>query len=191
MKKLFFAAAIICAAFITSCNSAGADPKTTLVAFFDALSKKDIDGARKLATTDSKAMLDLIEMGMKMGNDNKDMEKYDKTKVEFGEPKIEGDKAIIPMKDKKSGEGTNFTLKKENGAWKVAFDKATMGGMAMDKMKEGGDSLSTGLDKLKDVNFDSLGDKMKDAMKGLEKLKDNKELQDLGKKLEDAMKEKN
>ena len=49
--------------------------------------------------------------------------------------KIEGDKATVPVKDKKSGETTNYTLKKEGGSWKVAFDKATMTQMGSDKMK--------------------------------------------------------
>ena len=42
------------------------------------------------------------------------------------------------MKDKKSGETTDFTLKKESGDWKVAFDKSTLMEMAQKKMKEHG-----------------------------------------------------
>jgi uncharacterized protein YaaN involved in tellurite resistance len=55
--------------------------------------------------------------------------------MEFGETKIEGDKATVSVKDKKSGESTAYTLKKEGGDWKVAFDKATMTQMGTDKMK--------------------------------------------------------
>lgn len=188
MKKLLLAAAVITTVFFSSCNSANSnDPKAVLVSFFDALAKKDISAARKLSTAESKSMLDMMEMGMKMGTDKETKDdKYDKSKMEFGEPKIEGDKATIEVKEKGSGEATNFTLKKESGAWKVAFDKASMMTMGMDKMKEKGiDSM----DDIKDMNIDSLGDKVKE---GLDKLDENKEkIEDAAKKLEEAAKKMN
>ena len=66
--------------------------------------------------------------------------------MEFGEAKVEGDKATIPVKDKKSGESTTYTLKKESGAWTVAFDKATMTKMGTDKMKEKGMDPNNAMD---------------------------------------------
>ena len=181
MKKLCMALAILTVSFmLKSCaGGSGGDPKSTLVAFFEALGKKDMEGARKLATADSKSMIDLIEMGMKMSKDAKDskeMDKFDKTKMEFGDAKIEGDKATIPVKEKSSGELTNFTLKKESGAWKVAFDKASMMQMGMDKMKEKDpgalDSLNSHLNEIKKLNVDSLKDLMNNGMKSLDSLKD-------------------
>lgn len=159
-----------------SCNSVtGGDPKATLLAFFEALGKKDIEGAKKLATAESKTMIDMIETGMKMANDNKAIEKFDKTKMEFGDAVIDGDKATIPVKEKTSGEMTNFTLKKESGAWKVAFDKASMMQMGMDKMKEknpgGMDSLTQKIDELKNMNTDSMKELMNNGMKSLDSLK--------------------
>ena len=181
MKKLSVVLAILTVSFfIVSCSGgSGGDPKATLVAFFEALGKKDMEGARKLATADSKSMIDMIEMGMKMSKDNKDskeMEKFDKTKMEFGDAKIDGDKATIPVKEKTSGEMTNFTLKKEAGGWKVAFDKASMMQMGMDKMKEKDpgamDSLNSHLNEIKKLNVDSLKDLMNNGMKSLDSLKD-------------------
>lgn len=173
MKKILTGAVLITSLFIASCNNAGkGDPKSVLISFFDALTKKDMSAAKKLATDDSKSMFDMLEMGMKMGGDNKDMAKYDKEKMEFGDVKIEGDKAIVAVKDKTSGESVNYTLKKVGNDWKVAFDKATIMGMGMDKMKEKGvnmDSLNNGLDKLKNLNIDSLGDKVKE---GVDKMED-------------------
>ena len=175
MKKILMGAVVITSVFFfASCNSAGSgDPKSVLISFFDALTKKDISGARKLATAESKSMLDMMEMGMKMGGDKKDDGKYDKEKMEFGDAKIEGDKATVAVKDKSSSETTNFTLKKEGGAWKVAFDKSSMMNMGMDKMKDKGmdvdSTINNGMDKLKNMNMDSLGDKMKE---GLDKLKE-------------------
>lgn len=181
MKRLSMVIAILTVSFIIkSCTGGiGGDPKSTLVAFFEALSKKDMEGARKLATADSKSMIDMIEMGMKMSKDSKDskdMDKFDKTKMEFGEAKIDGDKATVPVKEKQSGELTNFTLKKESGSWKVAFDKASMMQMGMDKMKEKDpgalDSLNSHMDELKKLNVDSIKDLMNNGMKSLDSLKD-------------------
>lgn len=174
MKKIAMGALVIISVLFAGCKGAGSgDPKSVLMSFFDALSKKDIAAARKLATAESKSMLDMMEMAMKMGGDDKkDEGKYDKNKMEFGEAKIEGDKATIATKEKTSGESTNFTLKKEGGEWKVAFDKASMMNMGMDKAKEKGvnidSTITNAMDKVKDINTDSLGEKMKESLKKLE-----------------------
>ncbi len=175
MKKLLIAAVVCTAVFLSGCKSTdSSDPKAVLMSFFDALAKKDISGAKKLATAESKDMLDMIDMGMKMGGDKKDEGKYDKSKMEFGDAKIEGDKATVPVKDKTSSETTNFTLKKEGGGWKVAFDKASMMNMGMDKMKEKGmdvdSTINKGMDKIKDMNTDSLTQKMKELEDTTKKL---------------------
>lgn len=176
MKKLLLGAVVLSALVIASCkNSGGGDPKSVLTSFFDALTKKDIAAARKLATPESKSMLDMMEMGMKMGGDKKEDDKYNKDKVEFGEPKIEGDKATIAVKDKGTSESTTFTLKKVSGEWKVAFDKESMMNMGMEKAKEKGmdndSTINAGMEKIKNMNMDSLKDKVDESMKKLEELK--------------------
>jgi delta 1-pyrroline-5-carboxylate dehydrogenase len=184
MKKLLMVAAVVSSVILFSGCGSGGDPKATLVSFFEAMGKKDMEAARKLATADSKAMMDMMEMGMKMAKDtrNKEMDDFDKNNAEFGEAKIEGDKATVPVKNKKTGESVNFTLKKESGAWKVAFDKSSIMEMAADKMKEKGgmDSLNNALDKLKNINMDSVKEginkgieALDSAKKELEKLKTN------------------
>ena len=198
MKKIFMAAAVVTALVISSCNSGGGDPKSVLMAFFEAMSKKDIPAAKKLATKESEAMFSLMEMGMKMAKDSKDdgMEKFDKNKMVFGDAKIEGDKATVEVKDKEKGEAVNFILKKEDGAWKVAFDKASMMQMGAEKMNEKGmdgaaamDTINSNLDKLKNMNPDSLTNKLKE---GLEKMNENKDkIEEAAKKLEEATKKLN
>lgn len=136
MKRIILSGAIILAFGVIGCKSGGDDPKGVLKSFMEALAKKDIEGAKKFATKDSEAMLGMIQMGMSMApKDTKDST-YDSDNMEFGDAKIEGDKATVPVKNKKNGETTNYTLKKEGGAWKVAFDKATMTQMGTDKMKD-------------------------------------------------------
>ena len=179
MKKIFFAFAV-CSSLLFGCKSGGNnDPKGVLTSFFDALSKNDVATARKFATEESKSMLDMMEMGMKMSKESeKDNAKFTVANLEFGETKIDGDKAVVPVKEKTSGEMMNYTLKKEKGDWKVAFDKTSMMSMGMEKMNEKGinpaDSLTQGLEELKNVDMDSLKGEVGEALKSLDSIKDQK-----------------
>ena len=184
MKKLLVVLFAFSALYISSCKSGGSDPKTVLTGFFDAMAKKDIAAARKLATADSKGMFDLMEMGMKMEKnqmENKTDEQFDKTKMEMGEAKIEGDKATVNVKEKKSGESINFILKKEAGEWKVAMDMATMMTMGAEKMKEKGmndeqmGNMQEEMEKLKNMSPDSLKMMMDKGMQALDSIKNTME----------------
>jgi hypothetical protein len=165
MKRIIFSAVVLLALGMAGCKSGSSDPRGVLMSFMEALGKKDIEGAKKYATKDSEAMLGMIQMGMSMAPDSTKDKTYDKDNMEFGDAKIEGDKATVPVKYKKSGETTNYTLKKEGGAWKVAFDKATMTQMGTDKMKEKGmdmndmnkmnNSMDTSSNKMSDDNQSS------------------------------------
>ena len=179
MKKLFVAVFAFSAVYMSSCNSGGGDPKAVLISFFDAMAKKDIAAARKLATADSKGMFDLMEMGMKMAEntaDDKTKEQFDKSKMEFGEAKIDGDRATVNVKETKGGESINFVLKKEGGSWKVAMDMATMMSMGAEKMKEEGMSddemnkLKEDMEKLKNISPDSMQKLMNKGMQALDSM---------------------
>ena len=181
MKKIIFS---ICAGLMlvmVACKSgpSSSDPKATLVSFFKALSQKDLKGARKYATKESEAMFSMMEMGLQMAEKMKtkesedELQKFDESNTQIGEAKIDGDRATVPVTNKKDNETTNFVLKKEEGAWKVAFDKATMAEMAGEKMKEKGgedvnvDSLT---EKLQGMNADSINAKMEEGLKTLDSL---------------------
>lgn len=161
MKKIILSAVILFAFGLIGCNSNSSDPKGVLMSFIDALSKRDIEGAKKYATKDSEAMLGMIQMMMSMAPKDAKDTTYDKSNMEFGDAKIDGDKATVPVKNKKSGETTNYTLKKEGGAWKVAFTKDAMPGgdklknmnnNEMDKMNNGMDSASKMLQNMNKMN---------------------------------------
>ncbi|RZJ97711.1 MAG: DUF4878 domain-containing protein, partial [Flavobacterium sp.] len=123
MKKILFALVLVSGTLLFSCKSGGGDPKSVLADFFSALSKKDMAKARTFATEDSKTMLDMMEMGMKMAKDSAEDKKFAESNLTYGEVKIDGDKATVPVTEKTSGETVNYILKKEKGNWKVAFDK--------------------------------------------------------------------
>ena len=166
MKKIILSGIILLAFGILGCKSTSGDPKAVLVSFMEALGKKDIEGAKKYATKDSEAMLGMIQMGMSMAPKDSKENIYDKNNMEFGEAKVEGDKATVPVKDKKSGEMMNYTLKKESGEWKVAFDKATMTQMGTDKMKEKGMDMN-------DMNTDSTSKMLEDINKAMDSTRTN------------------
>jgi hypothetical protein len=180
MKKLVFS---ICAGLmltIVACKSgpSSSDPKATLIGFFKAMSNKDLKGARKFATKESESMLSMMEMAMKTAENMKSKEMDDEMKFEeanmtFGETRIDGDKAFVPVTDKKKNETSEFILKKEDGAWKVAFDKASMAEMAGKKMQErDGEEISVDSlnQALENINADSLSQKMQESMKTLDSL---------------------
>lgn len=140
MKKIILSAVVFLAVGIIGCKNNGnaGDPRSVLMSFMDALGKKDFEGAKKYATKDSEGMLGMIQMGMGMTPDSIKDNAYDKNNMDFGDARIDGNKATVPVKIKSSGETLNFSLNKENGSWKVAFDMITMMEMAKEKMKEHG-----------------------------------------------------
>lgn len=162
MKEIIVSACFIL--LLVGCKSSSSnDPRQVLKNFIEALGKKDVEGAKKYATKDSEAMLGMIQMGMSMDSTSTKDKTYDKNNMEFGDAKIEGDKATVSVKDKSSGELLNYTLLKEGGAWKVAFDKATMMKMGTDKMKEKGmdmNDINQGMDSASKMleNFNKLQD---------------------------------
>lgn len=171
MKKLILSVCAIAIVAAIGCKSGGAsssDPKATLMNFFEAMSKKDLAAARKLATKESESMFSMMEMGMKMAENMKSKEadefkKFEPGKMEFGETKIEGDKATVPVTYKDEKETANFILKKQDGAWKVAFDKASMSEMGGEKMKDSGvDAMN---EAGEDVNVNA-----EDMQKGMQAL---------------------
>jgi hypothetical protein len=198
MKKIFsfLLLAIAMGSISTGCGGGGmsnASPKEVLVAFFEKLAKKDIDGATKLATKDSKATMDMMKKGLEMAEKMKDQvkDKEDPTEefknMEVGEAKINGDNATVSVKNKKKEEEVEFPLKKEDGAWKVDFSMATLMKMGMDQKNKrsemNGDNSMNGMGEVDSASIqkglqvmDSAlkkvdPKKLEETMKALEKLK--------------------
>lgn len=201
MKKVmnsFLAVAVIALA-IAGCkgkDGVADNPKAVLIAFFERMSKKDLEGAAKLATKDSKGTMDMMKKAMDMAEKMKGLDKKDEDpaedfkNMEVGDAKIDGDNATVSVTNKKKNETVDFPLKKEGGSWKVDFSMGTLMKMGMDKAKQDGKEIDQeDIDKMKNFNMDSLQnqinsaldtvkkalspenmDKMKDAMKELEKM---------------------
>jgi hypothetical protein len=149
---------------IYSCGGGvGSDPKAVVIEFGKRMAKKDFEGAAKLTSEASKPMMDMmIEQAKKeKTSDEKDpMEEFDK--AEFGEAKIDGDKATVPVKMKDEKNTVNFPLIKEKGAWKVHLTMESMMEMAKDQNPGEFNMPDTekGMDALKNMD----PEKMKKAM---------------------------
>jgi hypothetical protein len=164
MKKII--SIVVVAIVLISCKSNDKieTPNQVFSNFADALSKKDLSKARELCTADSKAVLDFME---KKSKDMKvmPMDKFDTSKVSFGEVIIDGDNAKMPIKDKESGVTVEFPLKKEDGVWKIAFDMKSLFDMSMETLKDDKlnipqEKLDSIMKKFKSVNLDSLEKEM-------------------------------
>lgn len=192
--------------FITGCkgkDSVANDPKSVVVAFFERMSKKDLDGAAKLATKDSKGTIEMMKKGLEAAEKMKglkDATEKDPTeefkKMTFGEAKIDGESATVAITNPDKGNETfDFPLKKEGGSWKVDFSMGTLMKMGMDKAGKSNDfptmddsdstgthtmpnldSLTEGLDKAQEMLKNIKPEdleKAKDLLKELEKVKEN------------------
>jgi len=174
MKKILLSVITVSVIILAGCKAGGGDPKAVLTSFFDALAKKDFTAAKKYTTKDSEGMLNMVQMGMEHIPDSSQIMKYEKENLEFGNTVINGDAATIPVKEKKTGETTDFTLKKESGEWKVAFDKSTLMEMAQKKMKEHGFGGMRGMhDSLRNENPMLMDSTSKEEMEHAQKIMDS------------------
>ncbi|MCX6316661.1 MAG: DUF4878 domain-containing protein [Bacteroidetes bacterium] len=193
VSAIFMAAVAI--SLFTGCkgkDSVANDPKAVVIAFFEKMSKKDIDGASKLATKSSQSTMEMMKKVMTMGEEMKDkMGGKEKEKdpaedfknMKFGETKIDGDNATVtitnPSKDNKTFE---FPLKKEDGSWKVDFSMGTLMKMGMkDGGMNGSDDINmpdtTGASEKLDnlLNNDTLKESLNKMKEELEKLNPEKQ----------------
>ncbi|MFV0604695.1 MAG: DUF4878 domain-containing protein [Niabella sp.] len=194
MKKTLFILTLftVAASIFTSCSSGSGDPKTVLKAFFEKLAKKDIDGAAKLATADSKTTLDMVKKGMDMAENMKntlpDSAKNDPAKdfedVEIGEAVIDGNTATVKIssKSKKDKPAVDFTLRKEDGKWKVDFSMATLMQMGQQQINKDNTMQVPDTDSLQfdKETFKKAGEAIDSVMQNI----DPKQLEELQKQIE-------
>ena len=126
---------ILRAAALTACVGAmlcfvgcgGGTPESVAVKFYERLAADDFDGACKLCTEETAA---LLTMAKGMAKEDSDLKKLNGAKFEVVECKVDGDAATVSLKvTLKSGEVETMkdkegvTLIKKDGAWKVNIKK--------------------------------------------------------------------
>lgn len=134
---------LMLAVVITSCKSGGGSPTDVVKSFFEALAKKDFDGAAKLATKDSKSTIDMFKKGMdmaeKMDTTGGKKDPMDELKnLVYGKERISGDSAFVSMssKDTEQKGPSEIALVKEDGKWKVDFSMSSLMKMGTNRMQE-------------------------------------------------------
>ncbi len=169
MRKLFSLLAIA-VIFMAGCSSSSS-PSGVVNSFLTAMKDGDIE---KIKTFITESDVTLLNAGQKMAEAfgakediQKKMSEEFKAKsksVSFsvkGE-KVEGDKATVDVEVTENGKSEKhpFELKKEKGEWKISLLSTGMnaGGASKEKMED----LANGIDKLKNMNIDSLKGLMKD-----------------------------
>lgn len=113
---------------VSACSLlSGSSPTKTFKAFYEASKKKDAAGMRKAL---SKSTLDMFDKLAKAQNKTtedmlKAIDKDDKDEKipETRNEKITGDTATLEVKNDKTGKWDTLPFVKENGEWKIAFDK--------------------------------------------------------------------
>jgi hypothetical protein len=105
----------------------GSSPTATFKKFFEASKKKDVAGIRKTLSKGSLEMFDKIAKEQNKTTDDmlKDVDKDSKSEAmpETRNEKIDGDMATLEVKNEKTGKWDSLPFVKENGEWKIAFDK--------------------------------------------------------------------
>jgi len=178
---------------LLSCNSGSSknNPKEVLTEFFAALSKKDIQKVKELATADSEGMINLMQMSTRNMEAPIGGDQFNPDKLNIGEPTIENNIAKIPVTEKSTGETVAFNLKKEDGGWKVAFDMSTIVNMVKEKLNKAGiqgediDSFMKNPTGKESEEFNKHLDSITNYFKGTteEKIKKAKEILDKNPKL--------
>jgi hypothetical protein len=193
MKKLiqFLPVLATIALLVTGCSdkASSSDPKVVLQEFMQRLSKKDIEGASKLATKDSKSTMDMMKKALdaEKKSDEPANTEDDATEefkdVVIGEAKIDGDNAVVPFSNKKNKDKiVEIPLRKENGDWKVDFSMATLMKMGQDEMgKQGLDNMDESGEEL---NPEELNRQLQSADSIMKKHMDPKQMEDMQKMID-------
>lgn len=172
MKTSIVALFITGLLILNGCNSETQKPEIVVESFFDALSKQDFETAKEFATKKSESVLDMISLAANFQIEKMDSSMFDKSRLQFGTPKIEGDSAIVEVSIKNSNEFIPLKLKKEDGDWKVAFEAETLMKIGLDKIKKEGRKKGQQLDKelesIQNMPLDSLKDEMLNSLQKLD-----------------------
>ena len=102
-------------------------PTATFKAFYEASKKKDVAGMKKNLSKGTLDMFDKLAKEQNKSTDDmlKEVDKDDKSdKIpETRNEKITGDTATLEVKNEATGKWDPLPFVKENGEWKIAFDK--------------------------------------------------------------------
>lgn len=121
--KLLGGTLIAAVILFTACGGSAESPKAVATKFITALEDKKFEEAGNYATDETKAAIKMIESFASMMPADAKKKEY-----EFGEEKIDGDKATVSYKEKGSDKDQSVSLVKKDGKWLVSMTKEDMTG---------------------------------------------------------------
>jgi hypothetical protein len=116
MKKLLTLAVIAVAVITMNACKSSDTPDKVAEKFLNHINKKEFAEAKKIATPESAASIDMLESFSKMGGDQ-----AKETKIESIKCKEDGDKAACDYTE--NGEAKKLDLVKKDGKWLVEMKK--------------------------------------------------------------------
>ncbi|HOZ97770.1 MAG TPA: DUF4878 domain-containing protein [Niabella sp.] len=167
----FFVLAIFSIVWVGCSSSATSnDPNEVLQTFFNHLAKKDIDGASKFVTSDSKPTMQMLKKGMDMAEKLKDSLPQNDLMKDFGDvvyedARLVSDSAFILVKSKSGARpDVEFKLIKESNGWKVDFTMSALMGMGVKAGAEKGSEVVDSLNNTINSEEVQKGLKMADSV---------------------------
>ncbi|GAB3425093.1 DUF4878 domain-containing protein [Niabella aquatica] len=183
-RKLYLLIALIL--FAACSNVTSNDPNVVLEEFFEHLAKKDIDGASKYVTSDSRPTMQMMKKGLDMAEKMKENAPQNDPLKEFEDviiapARVMGDSALVTVKSKTGKRPeAEFKLLKQSNGWKVDFTMSTLMRMGIEAAGERPDAVFPDTSAL---NRDHIKKGMEVADSILKNM-DPQTLEDLQKKLE-------
>lgn len=185
MKKIIL---LLClASGFAACNSKNdqGSPTAAIDAMFTAMKNGNMEDIKKFITKKDIAMIESAEklmntidsgaiqkMKTKMGDEFK--AKVKDVKYTLKNEKVDGDKATVDAEVTEAGKLNThtFNLVKEEGAWKISLINSGDGMFNSMKgnMGPNGKDIEAGLEKLKQMNPDSLKMLMKKGMEAMDSM---------------------
>lgn len=124
-KFIWFTVAIAALMAISGCSALKTlSPTDTFKAYYEASSKRDAAGIKKLLSKRTIEMMNNAALANNRKLDDEILEQRPaKEMPATRNEKIDGDNATIEVKQDKSEAWDTLPFVKEDGAWKIAFDK--------------------------------------------------------------------
>lgn len=152
MKKIVYLMLVAMAvAVLSSCGGSSDKPEAVAQKFLNHLAKKEFAEAKKMATTESSAAIDMLETLVK--TDESDAKEK---KIENLSCKEDGDKATCKYDE--DGESKTLDMVKKDGKWLVEMKKESSPDSDSDTTTDSDNVSGTSDDNTSDANADKKAD---------------------------------
>lgn len=155
-SKTLIGLLMVALTFLAACGGGSPTPGTVAKNFLSAINDLNFEEAKQYATAESASMLDMLSGIMAMSEE--EMEKPEAREINVTNEEIDGDNATVTYttKDEEGNDvEESIDLVKVDGAWKVKFDKGSMGmGDGLGDMDMEEDDMEEEIESVDDMEYD-------------------------------------